>query len=70
MRQAEWIWQTPRVGYLAFSEATDRPNLGYVCGKRQAIMIDAGNSPRHVWEYRQNLQKMAAIPPAYAAITH
>lgn len=52
MRQAEWIWQTPRVGYLAFSEATDRPNLGYVCGKRQAIMIDAGNSPRHVWEYR------------------
>lgn len=70
MPQAEWIWQTPRVGYLAFSEATDRPNLGYVCGKRQAIMIDAGNSPRHVREYRQTLQKLAAMPPAYAAITH
>lgn len=70
MEQGKWIRLTPHICYLEFQERTDRPNLGYIYGKKQALMVDAGNSPSHVRQYMQQLAAHDAMPPAYAAITH
>lgn len=70
MEQGKWIQLTPHVCYLEFQQQTDRPNLGYIYGKKQALMVDTGNSAAHVRQYTKALQRQNAIPPSYAAITH
>lgn len=39
---------TDRVFYSMFDKAADRPVLGYVKGQKHSLMIDAGNSQKHV----------------------
>lgn len=56
----------PHVSYLEFQQQTDRPNLGYIFGKKQALMVDAGNSAAHVQQYMQALQ----APSRHAAILY
>ena len=70
MEQGKWIQLMPHVSYLEFQQQTDRPNLGYIFGKKQELMVDAGNSAAHVQQYMQALQAQAAMPPSYTAITH
>ena len=70
MEQGKWIQLMPHVSYLEFQQQTDRPNLGYIFGKKQARRVDAGNSAAHVQQYRQARQAQAAMPPSYTAITH
>ena len=44
-----------RIFYLPSMEETDRPVLGYIKGDRYSLMVDAGNSPKHVSLYNAAL---------------
>ncbi|MBR6816175.1 MAG: MBL fold metallo-hydrolase [Clostridia bacterium] len=70
MRTQKFCQLTDNVWYLEFAEETDRPNIGYVCGSKQALLIDAGNSPAHAKSVADCLREYGLMPPAWAAITH
>ena len=59
-----------RIFYLPSMEETDRPVLGYIKGDRYSLMVDAGNSPKHVSLYNTALEKVGLPSPDYVAITH
>lgn len=59
-----------RVYYLPASEETDRPVLGYIKGDKFSLMVDAGNSAKHVEIYHNELNKRGLPVPDYVAITH
>ncbi len=61
---------TPRVYHLPFSKVQDRPSLGYIHGERFSLMVDGGNSPVHVQEYRQALLSAGFPLPQFAVLTH
>ncbi len=49
---------------------TDRPNIGYIRGKRAALLFDAGNSGANVAQLKGEL-KAAGLPmPDYLALSH
>ncbi|MBQ8994598.1 MAG: MBL fold metallo-hydrolase, partial [Oscillospiraceae bacterium] len=58
------------VYFTPCSAETDRPNLGSVRGEKTAIMVDSGNSPAHVQEYYEALQKEGLPLPQYVFLTH
>ena len=39
---------TDRIYYLPHNEETDRPILGYIKGDKFSLMVDSGNSKKHV----------------------
>ncbi|MGG7098633.1 MBL fold metallo-hydrolase [Clostridium sardiniense] len=59
-----------RVYYLPHNEETDRPVLGYVRGDKYSLMIDAGNSDKHVRAFMEETQKNNLPYPNYVGITH
>lgn len=61
---------TPRIYQLSFSEAEDRPCLGYIRGERFSLMVDAGNSPEHVRDYQQALREAGFPLPQFTVLTH
>lgn len=61
---------TPRVYHLRFSQTKDRPSLGYIRGDRFSLMVDAGNSPVHVQEFRAAVEEAGFRPPDLVALTH
>lgn len=61
---------TERVFFMKNQEETDRPLLGYVRGSRDALMIDAGNSPAHVALFRAGLKERGLPDPGWVGITH
>ncbi|MFR2935167.1 MAG: MBL fold metallo-hydrolase, partial [Ruminococcus sp.] len=61
---------TPRIYQLPFSEAEDRPCLGYIRGERFSLMVDAGNSPEHVRDYQQALREAGFPLPQFTVLTH
>ena len=61
---------THRVWYLPHAPETDRPALGYIQGDRQALMVDAGNSPAHVRQFLRALETKGLPAPDLAALTH
>lgn len=61
---------TPRVYQLPFEQGCDRPCLGYIRGDRFSLMVDAGNSPAHVQDYRDALQEAGFSMPQFAVLTH
>lgn len=59
---------SPHVFYTEPDRKRDRPVLGYIRGERCAVMVDAGNSARHLAEFRA---AFAGEPePEVAIITH
>ncbi|EHN16456.1 MULTISPECIES: MBL fold metallo-hydrolase [Clostridium] len=61
---------TKRVYYLEHNEDTDRPVLGYIKGDKFSLMIDGGNSAKHVGIYMEELDKRQLSHPKFVAITH
>jgi glyoxylase-like metal-dependent hydrolase (beta-lactamase superfamily II) len=61
---------TDRIFYLPFNDATDRPNLGYVLGTKQAFAVDAGNSPKHAGLFLDQLSDHRLPVPAFVGLTH
>lgn len=59
-----------RIYYLPFSEETDRPVLGYIKGDKYSLMVDAGNSAKHVDLFNREIQRCGLTAPDFIAITH
>ena len=52
---------TENVYYTRPDEATDRPVMGYVRGKKFSLMVEAGNSAKTVESYSRSLSKSLII---------
>lgn len=61
---------TEHVYYTESDSFSDRPTLGYILGRDFSVMVDAGNSPKHVLAYRQALEERGFAPPKFCVITH
>ena len=61
---------TEHVYYTESDSFSDRPALGYILGRDFSVMVDAGNSPKHVLAYRQALEERGFAPPKFCVITH
>jgi glyoxylase-like metal-dependent hydrolase (beta-lactamase superfamily II) len=61
---------TDRIYYLPASAETDRPILGYIKGDKYSVMVDAGNSDKHVELFQQAIAEYGLPTPDYVAITH
>lgn len=59
-----------RIYYLPHSEETDRPILGYIKGEKYCLMVDAGNSRKHVELFMSEISKEGLKYPGFVAITH
>ena len=59
-----------RIYYLPHSEETDRPILGYVKGDKFTLMVDSGNSKKHVKLFIDEISKLEMPYPNLVAITH
>lgn len=56
--------------YMEFDRLRDRPVLGYILGDKFSIMIDGGNSKKHLEEFIAQLEKENLPYPKYSLITH
>ena len=61
---------TDRIYYMSHNEETDRPILGYIKGDNYSLMVDAGNSKKHVDLFLEEISKLNLPHPAYVALTH
>lgn len=61
---------TKHIYYTTHEERRDRPCLGYIKDSRYPLMLDCGNSPAHMAEYREELKKAGLPFPKFACITH
>lgn len=60
---------TKHTYYTECDSKTDRPVLGYIVGENIAVMVDAGNSAKHIADFNQTLGTQFA-QPQYCIITH
>lgn len=56
--------------YLPHDPKTDRPALGLIWGKDYSLVVDGGNSPKHVRDFLRETEKMNIPPIKYVVITH
>ena len=63
-RISEHVWVFP------FNSSKDRPNLGYICGAKMALAIDAGHSSAHVEEFYDAIRSEGLSLPEITVITH
>lgn len=61
---------TTHVYYTECDPRTDRPVLGYILGSDRSVMVDAGNSAKHVADYNNAVRQAGFPKPAYCVITH
>lgn len=61
---------TENVYYTTHEQRRDRPCLGYIKDSRYPLMVDAGNSPAHVEEYRALLAAEGLPRPKLLCVTH
>ena len=54
------IRATEHVWYMDFGEETDRPNIGYVRGRRFSLMFECGASAVHAAEFRALLAALGS----------
>lgn len=66
----ELIKLTDNCFYSECDDFTDRPTLGYIKGKRKAIIIDGGASKRHIHEFLDALKQYDLRAPDYCLLTH
>jgi glyoxylase-like metal-dependent hydrolase (beta-lactamase superfamily II) len=65
-----FIKVSDRIFFLENEEYSDRPALGYVKGDKFSLMIDAGNSKKHVALFEESLALQNLKNPDYVALTH
>lgn len=61
---------TDRIYYMPHSEEADRPILGYVKGDKFSLMVDSGNSKKHVDLFIDEVSELEMPYPDFVAITH
>ncbi|MDQ7094400.1 MBL fold metallo-hydrolase [Desulfosporosinus sp. PR] len=61
---------TERVFYTTHSKEADRPVLGYISGQKYSLMVDSGNSRRHVELFNDSITNEGLRKPDFIAITH
>jgi len=61
---------TDRIYYMPHNEETDRPILGYIKGDNYSLMVDAGNSKKHVDLFLDEISKLGLPHPVYVVLTH
>ncbi|MDW5299246.1 MAG: MBL fold metallo-hydrolase [Sedimentibacter sp.] len=61
---------TDRIYFMPHNVETDRPILGYIKGDQYSLMVDAGNSKKHVDEFMDGISKLGLPYPNFVAITH
>jgi glyoxylase-like metal-dependent hydrolase (beta-lactamase superfamily II) len=66
----EWISLSKNVFLLTHVQETDRPSLGYIRGKKSALMIDAGCSFRHASVFGEKIGKENLPTPEFIVLTH
>ena len=66
----ELIKISDRFYVYPYEELTDRPNLFYIKGDDYSIVVDAGNSSRHVKEFYDCLKLNNLDLPRYTIISH
>lgn len=59
-----------RIYYMPHSEETDRPILGYIRGDKFTLMVDSGNSKKHVELVTDDILELEMPYPDFVAITH
>jgi len=55
---------------MPHSEETDRPILGYIRGDKSTLMVDSGNSKKHVELVTDDILVLEMPYPDFVAITH
>ncbi|MFS0782242.1 MBL fold metallo-hydrolase [Bacillus sp. 1P06AnD] len=70
MEQHKLKQLTKSIWYLPADSSTDRPVLGYICGKQRSLAIDAGNSIEHAHLFLNELIGKQLAEPAFVALTH
>lgn len=61
---------SPHVYILPFDSQRDRPNLGYIHGKKFSVLVDAGNSSAHLNVMLEAIDEAGLPKPEVALITH
>lgn len=61
---------SPHIYCLSPDERTDRPILAAIAGKKNTLLIDAGNSAAHVELFLRLLTEHSVFRPGFVAITH
>jgi len=61
---------TPRVYLLPTTKGSEKPSLGYICGDRFSLMIDAGNTPRYAQAFLTEIESAGLRKPNFVALTH
>ena len=61
---------TDRIYFMPHSEETDRPILGYIRGDKFSLMVDSGNSKKHVELFTDEILELEMPYPDFVAITH
>lgn len=61
---------TEHVFYRSCEHYADRPTIGYIRGTRGALLFEAGNSPAHAAQIREELQQQGLPLPDYVAVSH
>lgn len=63
---------TDKVYILPRQDETDRPSLGLICGSKYSLVIDSGNSSKHVKDFTESIKSLGKdiAPLKYLAITH
>ncbi|GLC81634.1 MBL fold metallo-hydrolase [Lacrimispora brassicae] len=61
---------TDRIFYSMYDKEADRPVLGYVKGQKYSLMVDAGNSQKHIESFHEALDREGLKKPDMIAVTH
>ena len=59
-----------KVWISSFEEERDRPAIGYVCGEKHCLAVDAGHSGKHVEEFYALLKEKQLPLPDLTVLTH
>ena len=49
---------------------SDRPTIGFIKGNKYSILFEAGSSPKHVLEIKEELKEAQLGMPSYVALSH
>lgn len=70
MTKQKFVKFSDRIYYLQASHETDRPILGVIVGDRHVLMIDGGNSPKHIELFLKELENNRIKKPDFVVLTH
>ncbi len=61
---------SPHILIMHAEHATDRPVLAAITGERRTLLMDAGASPAHAGQFREELERRGCRLPDMLVLTH